>query len=215
MIPKGDNVPPGDGTEIIYFQLLTGANKVKDGKNYYWLNWSKTRMGVTTTKYGWYEDAAGTTPANLKLKPGQAFYLTAPFEDISFEFSGQVRVDSVVVDVNQGNTMIGNPYPVECSSTNIVPVAYAEGDPIPKGDGTEIIYFQELTGANKVKDGKNYYWLDWTKTRMGVTTTKYGWYEDAAGTTPANLTIQPGSGIYITSPVACQFTISGVMKDDE
>ena len=202
--PTGATVPNGETistTGCIYLQKLT-ASGATDGSILYWRDGTFKSGKQTVTFHGWYADGV-TTPADVSLAAGQAVWLFVPAgADCSFTMSGEVPNGDIYMALNQNNTAVCNPQPSEMDIQDVEPHA-AEGVSVPNGatiNTTECLYLQKLT-ASGATAGAILYWRDGTFKSGKQTVTFHGWYADGV-TTPADVSLAAGEGLWVFSPTA-------------
>ena len=204
IIPTGTSVPNGatvNTTDCIYLQKLTAAGAT-DGAILYWRDGSFKAGKQTVNFHGWYASGV-TTPADVTLTSGQAVWLYVPAGAVcSFTMSGEVPAGDVYMALNQNNTAVGNPQPTTIDLQDVEPHA-AEGYTVPNGatvNTTDCIYLQKLTPAGAT-DGAILYWRDGSFKAGKQTVNFHGWYASGV-TTPADVTLAPGEGLWVFSPTA-------------
>lgn len=199
LIPTGSLVPNGETTAgAIRAQKLTSTGAT-DGSVLFWRDGTFGSGSRARTYKGWYT-ASGTTPATMEITTGQALWINLPSgAACSFTISGEVPVGDIYMALNSGNTAVCNPQPVSMSLQTVVPAA-AEGYTVPNGEATaSAIRVQKLT-ATGATDGSIVFWRNGTFGSGSRARTYLGWYT-ASGTSPAAVTLDPGEGIWVNSPV--------------
>ena len=133
---------------------------------------------------GWYVDVVGSKIAEKTLKPGEAFYLYAPYAGVTLQSAGEVG-KTYTATANNGYTLIGNSFPVAIGPKNIkVNGAANDGD----------VGMQIFNDKGRMEN--IYFWLN-----------EYygdddGWYVDVVGSKEAEFTLEPGQAIYLYAPYA-------------
>ena len=161
-----------------------------------WFN-EATIDGVTYPA-GWFTDMTGATPADIKLKPGQAVFFYTTASGASAQSAGQVPAE-ITLDVAAGYSMIGNASAVNVAIDDVKLSGVADCDAnvqIVNADGTwgtMGIWFNEAT-----IDGVTY---------------PAGWFTDMTGATPAEITLTPGQSVFFyTTSSSAKVVIPSALK---
>ena len=164
----------GDGAAEI--QVMNAAGSwIGD---YFWFN--EFDDGTTVYPAGWF-DATGTTPADIALNPGDGVFFFTGQEGASIQSAGEVASTAITNSVVAGYSMIGNASPVAINADDMQVLGV--------GDGAAEIQVMDATGS-WIGD---YFWFN--EFDDGTTVYPAGWF-DATGTTPADLTLQPGESVF-------------------
>ena len=216
-IKPSDNCKGGDDGNGLQFQLLDEKCETT-GTTYFWLNYTKKLFPAGTKEIlGWFTDASGAdsakVPDTATLTPGYAIYIKCPYEDATLSFSGEVKTNETFVTINQGKTILGNPYPTAFQINSLTPID-GDGKAIVGGSDGNGVRFQFLD-KNMETTGTTYFWLNYTK-KLFPTGTKeiLGWFTDASGADSVKVKdtdlIPAGMGIYVQSPVECTLHFKGL-----
>ena len=134
---------------------------------------------------GWMVDFVPVT--GVTFEKGQGLWIFGSVDKTddnvgqAIQTAGQVCLDDIVVELRNGGTGIGNPYPVSIALQDILP----EGENL---DGN--IEIQTLDSAGYTKD--SYVWIDWGEDMRG-------WMVDFVPVD--NVTIEPGQGLWVFGSV--------------
>ena len=135
IVPIGDSV--ADNVQI---QTLTPGGATKD--SYTWNDW------VADTPC-WVDDSLAPV-SGVSFEPGQGLFILGTASTQGIQTSGEVGASDIVVQLQNGGTATGNPFPVEVALSDVIP----EGDSV--ADNVQI---QTLTPGGATKD--SYTWNDW------------------------------------------------------
>ena len=220
IIPS-DNAPDGGNVSSqLSFQILDKDALIVGNLTYYWHN-RDVQLPFPLPSYtlkGWYTKATPTSATDgkavLTINPGEAVYLKCPIEGVTLGYSGEVKTSELNISVNNGRTLVGNPFPVNYSIQNITPI----GENVPDGGQTTMqIQFQRLAKDSTVRDNVTYYWHN-RDVQLPFPLPSYslnGWYTKATPTSAtdgkATLELLPGEGVYVNCPVdGISFNFAGL-----
>ena len=223
--PSGESVPNGQtcvaGVDTITLVKLSATGSAgsdmlcwRDSKGELWGGRSKQAY------CGWYT-ATGTTPATLTIEAGEAVWINVPGgASVTFTVAGEVPAGDILMALRKGNTAVCNPQPVAMDVQNVKPVAAPETT-VPNGEtcvaGVDTITLVKLSATGGAgsdmlcwRDSNGALWGGRSKQAY------YGWYT-ATGTTPAELEIAPGEGVWVNAPVNTTSLLfpSPLNKDEE
>ena len=143
---------------------------------------------------GWFTDATGLTPADIKLKPGQAVFFYTKATDAAAQSAGQVP-EVITMEVASGYSMIGNASAVPVAIDEIKLIGVDDCDATvqvvnPDGSwGARGVWFNEFEGLPS------------------------GWFTDATGLTSADITLQPGQSVFFyTKAIGAKAVIPSALK---
>ena len=150
-----------------------------------WLN--EFVDGDTVYPAGWFTDASGVTAADIKLKPGQALFFETSSETAAYQTAGQVSGD-ITYSLSEGYSMIGNAtpatLPIDSLTLKNVPDTMASVQVVnPDGSwGTMGVWLNEFIDGDTVYPA--------------------GWFTDASGVTPADITLAPGQSVFFETSIS-------------
>ena len=138
LLPVGDDVDTDGNIQI---QTLDAYGRVD--KSYQWIDW-----GDPT---GWCDEDWNLVEG-VEFTPGQGLWVLGTSEGASIQVSGQVGINDLAVQLQNGGTVTGNPFPVSVNLQDIL----LSGDDVDT-DGN--IQIQTLDAYGRVD--KSYQWIDW------------------------------------------------------
>ena len=127
---------------------------------------------------GWFTDATGVTPAEITLTPGQAVFLKVTSANASAQTAGQVS-GVITNDVANGYSMIGN--------ASVISAAIDDVKLIGVDDTMATVQVVNPDGSW----GTQGFWFN----EYGDLPS--GWFTDATGVTPAEITLTPGQAVFL------------------
>ena len=212
IVPVGDNVPngytPAAGVDAITAQILDANGGAVSGSLVYWRDSKGEKWGGKSKQEykGWYVPN-GKTPADFSITAGQALWVNIPAGfSCTLQSSGEVAIGDIYMQLNKGNTAVCNPIPVETNIQKILPFGIG-GTEVPNGftpaAGVDAITAQKLDPNGGAVSGSLVYWRDSKGEKWGGKSKQEykGWYIPN-GKTPADITVGPGEGLWVNSPVA-------------
>ena len=144
---------------------------------------------------GWFTDATGLTPAEITLKPGQAVFFQTTATGATAQSAGQVSGE-LTLDLATGYSMIGNATPIE--------VAIDEITLIGVDDTMASVQVVNADGSW----GTMGYWFN------AYGDLPAGWFTDATGLTPAEITLTPGQSVFFqTTAVGAKVVIPSALAN--
>lgn len=166
------------------------------GTQGFWLN--EAEYDGVVYPAGWFTDASGETAANITLKPGQAVFFKTTASAASVQSAGQVS-GNVTMNLATGYSMIGNTTPANMPIDSITLVGVNDMDAsvqVVNADGSW---------------GTQGFWLN--ETEYDGVVYPAGWFTDASGETPANITLTPGQSVFFkTTATGAKATIPSALK---
>ena len=163
--PVGDDVDTDGG---IVLQTLDAAGR--SGTSYQWIDWGEPT--------GWCDDEWNLIEG-VTFAPGQGLWTLGTSDGASIQSAGQVSAADILVQLQNGGTVTGNPFPISVALQDIVPVG-ADVDT----DGGIVIQLLDAAG----RSGTSYQWIDW-----GEPT---GWCDDEWNLVE-DVTFDPGQGLWV------------------
>ena len=144
---------------------------------------------------GWFTDATGLTPADIKLKPGQAVFFYTSAVGASAQSAGQVP-NSITMNLSTGCSMFGN--------ASVVNVAIDEITLTGVDDTMATVQVVNEDGSW----GTQGFWFN------AYGDYPAGWFTDATGLTPAEITLTPGQSVFFyTSATGAKATIPSALAE--
>ena len=145
-----------------------------------WTGWYFWFNAYGDLPAGWFDDT-GTTPADITLKPGDAVFFNTSVEGAKIQSAGQVP-GAITNSVPVGYSMVGNASPVAINLDDL------------KVIGVDDTYADvQIMSA----DGQWTGWYFWFNEYGDLPS---GWFDDT-GTTPAEITLQPGDSVFFNTSV--------------
>ena len=142
---------------------------------------------------GWCTDMLGTTPADISLTPGQAVFFYTTSESAKAMSAGQVS-DTITVDLSSGYSMIGNASPVPVAIDSITLEGVVDG-----AASVQVVNADGSWGTQGI-------WFN------AYGEFPAGWCTDMLGTTPADITLQPGQSVFFyTTATGAKATIPSAL----
>ena len=142
---------------------------------------------------GWCTDMLGTTPAEINLKPGQAVFFKTTSNTAKAMTAGQVA-GTITIELDSGYSMIGNATPVAISIDEIL----LEG--VNDCDATV-----QIVNADGSWGTQGFWFNAWGDLPAG-------WCTDMLGTTPAEITLEPGQSVFFkTTATGAKATIPSAL----
>jgi len=172
-MPLENLVRTGDAIDVdgaIYIQTLSAGGTTVD--SYQWIDWGGSDVGWMNDDYEIVEGV--TFPA------GAGLWVGGTSTSDNLQSAGKVGTSDVIVQLRNGCTASGNPFPVAVNLQDIVP----QGDSI---DGDGAIYIQTLSAGGTTVD--SYQWIDWGGSDVGWMNDDYEIVE--------GVTFAPGEGLWI------------------
>ena len=169
IVPVGDSIDTDGG---VYIQTLDFAGR--DVATYQWIDWGGDDVGWMDGDYSLVEGVA--------FEPGAGLWVTALTTDDGLQTAGAVGKADVTVQLRQGATATGNPFPTSLALQDIVPV----GESIDTDGG---VYIQVLDFAGR--DVATYQWIDWGGDDVGWMDGDYSLVE--------GVSFEPGAGLWVTA----------------
>ena len=152
------------------------------------------KYGYTSASYSWV-DWVGETPCwinddfeevtGVSVGPGAGLWVQASSETQSVQSAGKVGKDDVVVQLRQGNTAVGNPFPVNLDLQEILATGEDTSDNV-------VISFLDKYGYTTV----SYSWVDWVGENPCWINDDF---EEVSG-----ITVAPGEGLWVQASSAEQ-----------
>ena len=182
-----------NSSDSVSFSVLdnTGLN----GDSYFWIDYYENpETGETESCWvdGAFEKVSGYT-----LNPGEALWVYADSTDQLFQSAGRVNTSDVAVQLRQGSTLTGNPFPVTLDLQDIT----------CSDNSSDSVSFSILdnTGLN----GDSYFWIDYYENpKTGETESCWvdGEFEKVNG-----FKVTPGMGLWVYADSSDQYiTFPGV-----
>lgn len=177
VIPLESLVPTGDDTsDNVAIQTLDAAGYTVD--NYLWNDWlAETPCWVNDS----FEVVEGVTFA-----PGQGLWVYGSSSGQGIQSAGKVGTAEISVQLRNGGTVTGNPFPVSVNLQDIIAV----GD-----DTSDNVAIQTLDAAGYTID--NYLWNDW------IAETPC-WVNDSFEVVE-NVAFEPGQGLWVYGSSETQY----------
>ena len=140
-MPLESLTPTGDGTsDAVYIQTLDAYGRTVD--SYYWNDWMYESACWVDGEYN--------AVSGVSFEPGQGLWVYGANGTQGLQSAGKVGKSDVAVQLQNGATGTGNPFPTSVALTDILPL----------GDGTsDTVYIQTLDAYGRTVD--SYYWNDW------------------------------------------------------
>lgn len=140
-----DLTPVGDGTsDSVNIRVLDAAGRTISGCDYTWNDW------MYSTPCWVDEDLNEVT--DVSFAPGQGLWVYGADTTQGLQSAGQVSTTDTVVQLRNGATPTGNPYPVSIALQDIV----------AEGEGTsDSVNIRVLDAAGRTVAGSDYTWNDW------------------------------------------------------
>ncbi|MBO5642672.1 MAG: hypothetical protein J6S51_01485 [Kiritimatiellae bacterium] len=126
---------------------------------------------------GWFTDGLGTTAADISLKPGQAVFFYTTSEAAKAMSAGQVS-GNIEISLDTGYSMIGNASPVAISIDEILLTGVNDCDATV-----------QIVNADGSWGTQGFWFNAWGDLPAG-------WFTDGLGTTPAEITLEPGQSVF-------------------
>ena len=143
---------------------------------------------------GWFTDATGLTPADITLKPGDAVMFSTSATAASVQSAGQVS-EVITRDIPTGWSMVGN--------ASVANVAIDEITLIGVDDTMATVQVMNPDGSW----GANGVWFN------AYEDLPAGWFTDATGLTPANITLAPGQSVmFSTTASGAKIVLPSALK---
>ena len=182
-MPITSLVPVGDNTyNNVAIQTLDAYGYTVD--SYSWTD----AGGENWDQVGWVDDS-NTIVTNITFAPGQALWVQGSSLSQGLQTAGKVGTSDVSVQLRQGGTLAGNPFPVNITI----------GDLVPTGDNTyNNVAVQTLDAYGYTVD--SYSWTD----AGGETWDQVGWVDDA-NTIVTDVVISAGQGLWIQGSSTSQY----------
>ena len=165
LVPAGDEI---DTDGAINIQTLTAGGVTID--TYQWIDWGDPK--------GWCDDSY-TLVEGVSFPIGAGLWVQGASTSSGIQSAGKVGTSDVVVQLRQGFTATGNPFPTALALQDIIP----EGEDI---DTDGAINIQTLTAGGVTID--TYQWIDWGDPK--------GWCDDSY-TLVENVTFPAGTGLWV------------------
>ena len=132
---------------------------------------------------GWFTDATGLIPADISLKPGEAVFFYTSASGAKAQSAGAVS-GVITNSVASGYSMVGNASPVTISIDDI-----------------ELLNVEDTMASVQVVNA------DGSWGTYGVWFNAYedlpsGWFTDATGLEPAEITLTPGQSVFFYTSAA-------------
>ena len=173
LVPVGDDI---DTDGAINIQTLTAGGVTID--TYQWIDWGSPK--------GWCDDTY-TPVEGVTFAKGAGLWVQGASTGAGIQSAGKVGVDDVVVQLRQGFTATGNPFPTGVALQDIIP----EGENI---DTDGAINIQTLTAGGVTID--TYQWIDWGSPN--------GWCDDTY-TLVEGVTFAPGQGLWVQGSKSTEY----------
>ena len=148
----------------------------------FWLN--EYIDGDTVYPAGWFTDASGAYSAEINLKPGQAVFFNTGSSTAKAMSAGQVP-GVITIDLDRGYSMIGNASPVAVAIDEITLQGVDDGDATVQVVNPDGSWGTQGFWLNEYVDGDTIY--------------PAGWFTDASGAYPAEITLQPGQSVFFNT----------------
>ena len=174
-ISISDIVPTGDDTyNNVAIQTLDSAGRTLD--NYVWTD----AGGEGWDQIGWVNDD-NEIVTGVSFEPGQGLWTYGSAVGQGVQIAGKVGTNDIVVQLCNGGTGTGNPFPVEVKI----------GDLVPSGDDCyNNVSIQTLDSAGRTVD--NYVWTD----AGGEGWDQIGWVNDD-NEIVTDVQFSPGQGLWV------------------
>ena len=166
LVPVGDDVDTDGGITI---QTLSAGGRTVD--MYMYLDWGDPK--------GWCDDSY-TVVEGVTFGIGDGLWTTGTGTGAAIQYAGKVGTGDVSVQLKNGATATGNPFPTTLNLQDILP----EGEDIDTDGGITI---QTLSPGGRTVD--MYMYLDWGDPK--------GWCDDSY-TLVEEVTFAPGEGLWVT-----------------
>lgn len=153
---------------------------------YYWFEEGKSTLGTG----GWFNEPWGETPvtdANV-LTIGQGVFVNSPNNDVELSVSGEVISGAPTASIPVGNSMIGNPTPVD---------QYYKDMTVTGSAGMADVHLAILDATTGDWTTQLYWFDEDMSTAMGPA----GWFYEPWGETRVDSTLKmiPGESAFFTS----------------
>lgn len=176
-IPLEAFVPTGDNTsDNVAIQTLDAAGYTVD--NYLWNDW------IAETPC-WVNDSFEVVEG-VSFAPGQGLWVYGSSADQGIQSAGKVGTIDVSVQLRNGGTVTGNPFPISVALQDII----ALGD-----DTSDNVAIQTLDAAGYTVD--NYLWNDWIAETPCWVNDSFEVVED--------VTFEPGQGLWVYGSSNAQY----------
>ena len=188
VVPQFINV--GETTELDLQQLIATGDNASDNVQIQTLD----AFGRTVNSYDWNDWALSTACwvdedynpiESVTVQPGQGVWVMGSENGQGLQSAGKVSTTDVVVTLQNGGTMTGNPFPVALDLQDIL----AEGD-----GASDNVQIQVLDAFGRTVS--SYDWNDWALSTACWVDEDYSAIE--------GVTIQPGQGLWIMGSAASQ-----------
>ena len=170
-------VPTGDETsDNVFIQTLDPYGRTVD--EYGWNDWAND-------KACWVNDSYEPV-TNVTFTTGQGLWVFGSTSTQGLQSAGKVGLNDIVVQLQNGATGTGNPFPVELNLNDIVPT----GDDI-----SDNVFIQTLDPYGRTL--AEYGWNDWAND-------KACWVDDSYAPV-TDVTFAPGQGLWIFGTSNAQY----------
>ena len=172
----------GEGTsDTVMIQTLDAYGNAVD--SYIWCDWA----GESGDQKAW-SDGSGEILEGVTFAPGQGLWIQGSSVSQSVLTAGEVGTFDIVVNLTEGFTAAGNPFPVAVNLQDIV----------VSGEGTsDTVMIQTLDAYGNAVD--SYIWCDWA----GESGDQKAW-SDGSGEILEGVTFAPGQGLWIQGSSSSQ-----------
>ena len=182
-MPLQSIIPTGDDTsDNVSLQTLDAYGYT--ATSYQWINWA----GENSDQEAWVDDEY-TIVSGVSFAPGTALWVSGNSSGQAVQSAGKVGASDVIVQLRNGGTAIGNPFPVEVALQDII----VTGD-----DASDNVSIQTLDAYGYT--ATSYQWINWA----GENSDQEAWVDDEY-TIVTDVKFPSGQGLWVSGSSDAQY----------
>ena len=175
--------PTGDDTsDNVSLQTLDAYGYT--ATSYQWINWA----GEGADEEAWVDDEYAIV-TGVTFAPGTALWISGNSSEQGVQTAGKVGTSDVLVQLRNGGTATGNPFPVSINLQDII----VSGD-----DTSDNVALQTLDAYGYT--ATSYQWINWA----GEGADEEAWVDDEY-TIVTGVTFAPGQGLWVSGSSDSQY----------
>ena len=176
-------IPTGDDTsDNVSLQTLDAYGYT--ATSYQWINWA----GENYDEEAWVDDEY-TVVTEVEFSPGTALWISGNSSSQGVQTAGKVGTSDVSIQLRNGGTAIGNPFPVSVNLQDII----ASGDEVSDNVSLQTLDAYGYTATS-------YQWINWA----GENYDEEAWVDDEY-TIVTNVEFPAGQGLWVSGSSNAQY----------